>query len=213
MKVNDRFFHFDGIKYFRRKALSVELGQIGRKRGKWIERDDSVDLRNEVIDDESFSFDYDSKSGVGFDAGVSLDSIPVLSPKGKVSLKVAKQQKAVVSLVKLSIEQDDLMDAINDDHRALRNMKSSYRMRAVNEIFVIISADLSESKQIDYDIEAEASVRGNAIDLNLEGSSGHNAKIKIDEGGTFAYLMVRESRRSRRQREIVDFRTDSYGLR
>jgi hypothetical protein len=189
-KVHARHFHLDGVGYYRTRAETVQLGDVGEKQthgappgflavqasvprhGLTIERASQVDLHRVAI----------AAGDIG--AGIT---IPGVGSFGAATL--ARQlQDQTLSLVKLECLPKDIVAAANGSPAVIAALvRAGNTGRLVHQAFVALEMKTA----LNFTRSTRFDVSGGVGSWTITGTSGASrTAVTITPGTTFAYLLL-----------------------
>ena len=211
------------IKYFRAGADRVQLAAYGEKKthpSPWADNYLAVQDRLPAPKIEQAGIrlasiiEIDTKNTSQADVEAHLEGSVAVVKGGKTAkITFEKLKDNDLKLVHLVIQPEDLKDAFNDSPKALGRLRDyGGDARAVNDIFVVVEADLAES----FTASAPFGVKAAALGLEIEAKAGGKVKtsteVTFSEKTTFAYLL-QNPKWERGKDRIKKFSDDQWGMR
>lgn len=215
-KVENSFFRYNGIKYFRGKAENVQLGSYGEKKtpvGKMnylaveknIKAEHLEDAKVRVAPPVSINWSEVSEKELGA-AGNYLG----IGGKRKLTRKKAKEAK--LKLVKFFINQGALKTLLNKKADGARKFmaKEGRDSRVVGEVWVVMEAELASKVSNAASLSTKAAKAGIEIELEAKAKNTKKESIVLSPDTTFAYLLYKA--KFNKNDKVEDLEDDQKGL-
>jgi hypothetical protein len=219
--VKETHLTFGGVAYYRAHAEEVEIGSIGEKR-KPLFKSNYLEVKDRVLVPEKniikattaeIDFTKTTKSAFGLKAKAVVDGVPAQLDGDAVFNKLRSGE---LKLVKFSISNNDMKDAINNSPEALEALKYwNKRARVALQVFIVIEAKLAEAFDRDIDLGLSAGVNGLKAELGTSFAANGSTSLTLSQDTCFAYLIAKvrwDGRNKKDRKKIVDLDDDQWGL-
>ena len=195
IKIKKSYFKaLDGNRYFRRNALSVEVGSHGEKKVPWTEANYlavkghiKYDLLNGKIR-EGLPVKVDWERETKADVGADIKSYFDVGGKADFSYKKAKE--ANLELVRFHIDENPLKRLLNNDANKVRKAmkKEGKDARVCSSIWVVMSGQLAERFSTSVALEVSGTTsQGLSITAKGGATWSGSETISFTSNAVFAY--------------------------
>jgi hypothetical protein len=219
--VKENHLTFGGVAYYRAHAEEVEIGSIGEKR-KPLFKDNYLEVKDRVLVPEKniikatvaeIDFTKTTKSAFKLKAKAVIDGVPANLDGDAVFNKL---RSGDLKLVKFSISNNDMKDAINQSPEAIESLKFwDRRARVALQVFIVIEAKLAEAFNKDINIGLSAGVSGLKAEVGANFASNGTTSLTLSKDTCFAYLIAKvrwDAKKKSERQKIVDLDDDQWGL-
>jgi hypothetical protein len=190
-KVSDKYFHFNGVDYFRGHAEAVQLGDVGVKKtpgaqDSYLAVQESVP-RHKLTIERATQIDIHRVTFGGHDIGASI-TIPGVGVLNAAT--VARQlEDQTLALVKLESLSTDIVAAANDSPAVITELiRAGNKGRLVHQAFVILEMKTA----LNFTRSTRFEVSGSALSWAITGTGGGSCTVAtMTPGATFAYLLLK----------------------
>ena len=225
--VEDHYFEYSSMKYFRDDAENIQLGSYGAKHaevfgpGAYLEVQNLVKreyLTGKVTCIRPLAVDWDHQSAAAVEANGKI-SYFVASGQGAVSGSYSDVKQANLKLMKLVINEGPLRTILNQDAAgALKSLSDEgANGRIVNQIWVGLAGTIEEqfTSALASGASVSATVEGASLALGVQvkGTSSTHATITLNPGTTFAYGLCKVSNWDDHRTRVADLSDDYYGMK
>lgn len=220
--IKKNHFIYNGVKYFRKAAESLNLGSYGNK-------DKNVFVSNGLIHDDTVKGKFPVKpvteiklqnaktDNNAFSVGGTFTTAKV-NGKGGVKVNWTKDELRNLSLIKIDITSESTLRKLaNDDKNCFNKLKDVKNGRIADQIFVIVESNLIQNASITASGSADVSVLNDKFSINLAGSAGHTGSLtlEVSAGSVFAYALRKpkfDTRMKKNAKKIENLDRDEWGL-
>lgn len=220
--IKKNHFTYNGTKYFRKAAESLNLGSYGNK-------DKNVFVSNGLIHDDTVKGSFPVKavteiklqnaktSKNSFDVGGTFVTAKV-NGKGGAKVGWTKDQLRDLSLIKIDItSESELRKLANNDRNCFNKLKSVKNGRITDQIFVIVESKLIQNASFNASGSADVSILNDKFSINISGSTSNTNTLKLDvsAGSIFAYALRKpkfDTRIKKKANKIENLDRDEWGL-
>lgn len=223
-KITNHAFEYGTVKYFRGKADGVELCSYGKKKDP-IGAKAYLDVEN-IVKREHLAEGTRIKIGTPVVIKLKDFAQNTVEENGKlkifgIGLDIAEEtsysagQKMDLRLRKIYLNLGPLKTMLNTDAGGARNFlaREGNDGRIVNEIWVVMSAELSYQFDTAKETTFGVSALGQQLEITTKGGSSGTQKIKLSPGTTFAYLMAKVDKWTDKDKtKIEDLENDYKGM-
>lgn len=219
--VAENHLTFGGIAYFRGGAENVEIGSIGEKRSpitkqNYLEVKDRIPIakismtRATVAD---IDFTKTSKSAFNTVVSAIIGGVPVQLSGGATFDKLKSGE---LKLVKFTVSNNDLKNAINDLHKALHNLiEWGDNAQIATQVFNVIEAALANQFDNDVAVDLSIGVEGLEAKVGGSGSTSGETSVQISKRTCFAYLLAKidwDAHQKKNITKAVDLDDDQWSF-
>jgi hypothetical protein len=220
-KITDHYFEYGTVKYFRGKAENVEIGSYGEKKDPigaqaWLEvqnkvKADYLDSRVKYITTTTIDWAQTNQSAVEVNG---LLKYFVVNASVAVTGSYSTAKSAKLELAKFAIAEGPLKTMLNTDADGARNYMADEGSdaRICSEVWVVLSAELSEHFRSSTSVTVGASASVGSLDITASGGSKGRQTITIAKGTTFAYLLHKVKDWNSGKTQIEDMEADYKGM-
>lgn len=208
---------FGGMRYFRRNAMNLSLGSFGEKRtaglgASYLVEDGELDAEVVGRVKTRGPFHFNEVTNRTGSASLGLrGSLEGLGVSGSASLASEKLKSKELSILHISVDEDDLVDRINRNAEALSDLRHADRnARIVTEAWVVISARFDEAFQRSQSFNVTGARDELALELGGSFGKQRSTRLVLPESMTLAY-MLRKIDWKKRRRQIDDLDLDQAG--
>lgn len=195
IKIRDNHLHFEGLNYFRGNASRVLLGDVGDKKTPSTQ-ENYLDVRGNVVRKNRkihkvtrFSLKNMQLAGADIGGGLTIPGLGALTA-GAVATALREDE---LSLIHVSVLPKDIVELVNANPKnALEPLKACGNGgRIVHQVFAILQSKTAVTLAGLARFDLNATVGG--ITINGTGGVGGGAGVvtTIDEGNSFAYLLLK----------------------
>lgn len=191
-RVCGSHFHLDGVDYFRGRAETVQLGDVGAKktacaRQRYLALQENVP-RSQLKVERAAQIDMHNVALSAGDIGASI-TIPGVGSLGAATL--ARQlQDQTLALVKLETLPRDIVATANDSPSVIAALvRAGNAGRLVHQVFVIL--EMRTALNLTRSIRFEVSGSGESWAITGTSSSNSRTVVTITLATTFAYLLLK----------------------
>lgn len=220
-KINEHFFEYNKLKYFRGNAHLLELGSYGEKKdpiGARAYVDPQGRVRREHLVPRAVSstpIAIDLSSLKERDLGAS-GSLPVfgLDLRLAASWRLQRLQQARLRIVSVSLSEGRLKGLLNQDADGARRFlaKEGSDGRIVSEVWIVMEAELATAYASTSRLEFGVGIDG--IDFSAEGGAGNSGsqKVTLAPGSVLAYKLHKVKRWNKDKSAVEELEADYKGL-
>jgi hypothetical protein len=197
VSVSENHFTYGGISYFRGHAENIKLGSFGEKKTpltkmNYLEVKDHIPAEKigtaEVIE---VDVDFTQIKQAGFNLNVSATSqgIPV---SAATALHSNKASESELSLLKFSIEANDMMRVVNglsDQREQLKRWGG--KARIAHQVFVVVEATLATKFAAAGKVDLMVGKDSLGAALGGSHSTHSTSVVSLSKGTCFAYLLAK----------------------
>ena len=222
VSIRDKYFKYNGVKYFRVGSQRVVLGTCGHKRrplleGNFLENFVNMSTRY-FTDVNSVVVEIEYEDSPAFDLGVNVKVPGFREICGNLTREVMRDMN--LKLLNISVGNKQIIDSINKLTDVKRDFFKVEKLlckqrRVVNEVFTVVSAEIAEALTAQSTAEISGTIKGVEISLSPSASIQQSSVIKLEEGSTFAYLLFKPLWNANAYRNIetvVNGRHDQWGF-
>lgn len=220
-KINDHYFQYGALKYFRTNAHLVELGTHGEKKDPigakaYLDPNGKIKashLANRPVKISTAEINWSDIKQADLESGLSLKFLG-LGRKHGLSFGYSKAKSANLQLVNFAIAETPLKRCLNNDADIVRNSLADEGndARVVSEVWVVAEAELADHIDMYYSTDHEWSALGNSLDLTVSGGKHGSQTITIGEGTTFAYKLHKVKKWNKGKTKVEDLEADYKGF-
>ncbi len=209
-KVHAMHFQLDGVGYYRARAESVQLGDVGAKMMHGLAVQASVP-RHELRIARALQVDLHRVAfGAGdVGAGITVPGVGSLGP----AVLACQLEDQTLSLVKLECSPKDIVAAANGSPGVIAALvRAGNAGRLVHQAFVILEMKtaLNFTRSVRFDVS------GGVESWTITGSSGGSrTAVTITPGTTFAYLLLEpkwDAKGQKMRNRIDDWEDDALSV-
>jgi hypothetical protein len=219
--VAENHLTFGGIAYFRGGAENAEIGSSGEKREpitkqNYLEVKDRIPIakismtRATVAD---IDFTKTSKSSFNTVVSAIIQGVPVQLSGGATFDKLKSGE---LKLVKFTVLNNDMRDAINSSHKALQNLiEWGNDARVVTQVFNVIEAKLANQFDNDVAVDLSIGVKGLEAKAGGSGSTSGETSVQISKNTCFAYMLAKidwDANQKKNITKAVDLDDDQWSF-
>lgn len=218
--VKEDHLTFGGVSYFRAHAEEVEIGSIGEKR-KPLFKDNYLEVKDRILVPEhdiiqatvaDIDFNKTTRKAFGLKAHALVDGVPASLEGGAVFNKL---RSGDLRLVKFSIANNAMMEAINTSVNALAALKHwGRRARVALQVFIVIEARLAEAFSSDTNIGLSAGISGLKAEVDAQFTANGSTSVTLSKDTCFAYLLAKvrwDAKKKKDRTRVVDLDDDQWG--
>jgi len=221
-RITNRFFEYEGKKYFRTNAHQIELCTHGEMKkpitgpnylspeGKIARRH----LENRPIKmTPPVYIEWRSVTEADLDAGAKLRFFQ-LGRDHDVAFDLKTAEEAKLELVSFYINEGPLKRCLNQDANAVRKAMASEGSdaRIASKIWVCMEGQLARHFGAQFDTSHSVSAFDSELGITVSGGKQGEQTIRLGEGSTFAYMLHKVKQWSKGKDEIEDMEDDYFGL-
>ena len=195
--VKENHLTYGGVAYFRAHAEEIELGSTGEKRKplfkqNYLEVKDRVLIEGEGLikaTEVEIDFSKTSKTNLALEGAAIVEGIPV---NLDTSVGIDKLFSGNLKLIKFSVDNNDIKDAINASPSHLESLAYwGARARVVQQIFTVVDAELAKIFTKNVGVGISAGIDGLKAELGVGVTTSGYTKVKFARGCSFAYIMAK----------------------
>jgi len=222
VKIRDKYFKYNGVKYFRTRSQAVVLGTCGHKlrplgKANYVENFLNMSTRY-FTDIIAQAVEIDYADSPAFSLGFDVKVPGIGSIGGDLSREVMRDMD--LKLLNVSVGSGQVIDSINN----LDEVKNGFfkldrngwkKRRIVSEVFTVVSAEIAETLTTSSSSQISGTIKGVEIELSPTTSNTQSSTIKLDAGTTFAYLLFKPRWNAVRYKNIetvVGGKLDQWGF-
>jgi len=215
--VKGNHLRFLGKNYFRGGAESVQLWSYGEKKSpitqtNYLEVQGRISVQKPKIRKATvITIDFDKTTEK--DLLVNINVALVFNGASKTAYQDMKSGK--LKLVKFEVANEDILDAANASPDVLEKLIDyGNDARIVDEIFVVMNAELADSFASSNSFGVSLSVGAVKITAEFGAGSSGNTSITLSKGTTFAYGMLKldwDANQKKNKTKITKVTDDQWG--
>jgi hypothetical protein len=196
-KVTDNCFEYEGQKYFRRNAHTLDLGSYGEKKDSafapgFLEehgtiKDEHLTPRIEVGEAVSINWETTSQGDIGADVNLKFFGIGANIAQ---STSYSKAKSAKLKLMPISIPEGKVIGMLNAADGARKFLADEGNDgRVLTMVWVLVEGQLAEEFSKNSGNSVSVKVLGQSISLTAAGGKSGSYTIEMSANATFAYKL------------------------
>lgn len=216
--VKNNHLHFNGTNYFRRMSEDVVLGSYGKKKMP-LNQINYLEVKNELPKSkfkikEIAKVDIDFSRSGNFEQFANATVLGIF--KGSSEKKYEALQSGQLVLTKFIVAQNEIIKAINDSPVHRDNLiEYDNKARVVNEIFVVVEAELARRIEASGSLDGQVSVKAVTAGVRTRGGVSNRSSVKLSTGMCLAYQLLDlkwDAKRKNKKTKVVDTNIDEHGI-
>jgi hypothetical protein len=210
--VKNSHFTLSGHNYFMGRAENIRLGTYGEKRASplyvnYLDDQNYIPMLNFNIEKPTtveIDFVKSKKTDFNLDANYKVAN-------GTIGYSYENMKQGKLALIKMTVQNNELKDFINNDEDLLEEIKSYKIPRIANQVFVVVEASFAETFSSKADFKATYAKGILTVDAKTEAGASGKSTLTISQGTVFAYGIVKPVF-NKDKSKITKFETDQWGM-
>jgi hypothetical protein len=215
--VKDSHLTYNGKKYFRGGSEDIELGSYGEKKSP-ITQTNYLEVQGRIPAEklkvrEAVEISIDTSQTSQKEITTNINAAAVF--KGSAGTAYQDFKSGKLKLIKLIIENGDIMSAANQSPKAIDNL-STYGndARIAHQVFVVVDDETARSFSKGSSFEVSVNVGVVKVSVGANGGSSGSTSVSVSRGSIFAYGMVKldwDAHSARNKTKITKVTDDQWG--